>query len=134
MTEDAITRLLLGAAALTASGVSCLLVGSAALRLHGARVDVHDTDVVIEPAEQNLRSQPDRPGAGPKVTHPERSQPPRGCVPASRGTTLPSESEASKPSAGKIECLCAKRPTGRGRTTHKRPAAPDAGAHPDQDV
>lgn len=51
---------LLGAAAFAATGVSCLLVGSAALWLHGETgtdgeaIAVRDTDVVIEPSEDNL--------------------------------------------------------------------------------
>ena len=45
----------LAAAILTAEGVSFLLVGSAALWLHGEPVAVADADVVIEPVEQNLR-------------------------------------------------------------------------------
>jgi hypothetical protein len=42
------------AAILAAEGVSFILVGSAALRLHGEAVSVGDTDVVIEPGEANL--------------------------------------------------------------------------------
>lgn len=45
----------LAAAILAAEGVSLLLVGSAALWLHGEPISVADADVVIEPAEQNLR-------------------------------------------------------------------------------
>lgn len=44
----------LAAAVLTVKGVSCLLVGSAALRLHGTLMPVRDVDVVIEPGEQNI--------------------------------------------------------------------------------
>lgn len=44
----------LAAAILTAEGVSFLLVGSAALWLHGEPIPVADADVVIEPAEENL--------------------------------------------------------------------------------
>jgi hypothetical protein len=45
----------LAAAILTVEGVSFLLVGSAALWLHGEPVTVADADLVIEPGEQNLR-------------------------------------------------------------------------------
>lgn len=45
----------LAAAILAAEGVSFLLVGSAALWLHGEAISVADADVVIEPAEENLR-------------------------------------------------------------------------------
>jgi hypothetical protein len=45
----------LAAAVLTVKSVSCLLVGSAALRLQGAVIPVGDADVVIEPSEQNIR-------------------------------------------------------------------------------
>jgi len=44
----------LAAAILAAEGVSFLLVGSAALWLHGEAISVADADVVIEPAEANL--------------------------------------------------------------------------------
>jgi hypothetical protein len=44
----------LAAAVLAAEGVSFLLVGSAALRLHGEPVTVADADAVIEPEQQNL--------------------------------------------------------------------------------
>jgi hypothetical protein len=44
----------LAAGILAAEGVSFLLVGSAALWLHGAPIPVGDADVVIEPAEENL--------------------------------------------------------------------------------
>jgi hypothetical protein len=44
----------LAAAILAAEGVSFLLVGSAALWLHGEPITVGDADVVIEPGEQNL--------------------------------------------------------------------------------
>lgn len=44
----------LAAAVLAAEGVSFLLVGSAALWLHGEPIAVGDADVVIEPGEQNL--------------------------------------------------------------------------------
>jgi hypothetical protein len=46
---------LLSAAVVSASGVSCLLVGSGALRLRGEPITVHDADLVIEPGEPNLR-------------------------------------------------------------------------------
>jgi hypothetical protein len=46
---------LLAAAILTAEGVSFLLVGSAALWLHGEPIAVGDADVVIEPGERSLR-------------------------------------------------------------------------------
>lgn len=46
---------MLAAAILAAEGVSFLLVGSAALWLHGVPIPVGDADVVIEPAEENLR-------------------------------------------------------------------------------
>lgn len=45
----------LAAAVLAAEGVSFVLVGSAALWLRGEIGSVGDADVVIEPAEQNLR-------------------------------------------------------------------------------
>jgi hypothetical protein len=45
----------LAAAILAAERVSCLLVGSAALWLHGEPIEVGDTDAVIEPGEQNAR-------------------------------------------------------------------------------
>jgi len=45
----------LAAAVLVAEGVSFVLVGSAALWLHGQPVPVGDADVVIEPDGQNLR-------------------------------------------------------------------------------
>jgi hypothetical protein len=45
----------LGAAILAAEHVSFLLVGSAALWLHGEQIAVGDADVVIEPGEQNAR-------------------------------------------------------------------------------
>jgi hypothetical protein len=45
----------LAAAVLAAEGVSFLLVGSAALWLHGQPIPVADADVVIEPGGQNLR-------------------------------------------------------------------------------
>jgi hypothetical protein len=45
----------LAAAVLAAEEVSFLLVGSAALWLHGEPVTVADADVVVEPGEQNLR-------------------------------------------------------------------------------
>jgi len=44
----------LAAAILAAEGVSLVLVGSAALWLHGETISVGDADVVIEPAEENL--------------------------------------------------------------------------------
>ena len=44
----------LAAAVLAAEGVSFLLVGSAALWLHGEPVTPADTDAVIEPGEHNL--------------------------------------------------------------------------------
>jgi hypothetical protein len=44
----------LAAGILAAEGVSFLLVGSAALWLHGEPIPVGDADVVIEPAEENL--------------------------------------------------------------------------------
>jgi hypothetical protein len=43
------------AAVLAAEQVSFVLVGSAALRLRGEHIDVGDVDVVIEPADPNLR-------------------------------------------------------------------------------
>lgn len=43
------------AAVLASEGVSFVLVGSAALQLRGADVEVHDADVVVEPTEDNLR-------------------------------------------------------------------------------
>lgn len=46
----------LAAAVLAAEGVSFLLVGSAALWLHGQPIPVADADVVIEPGGQNLRA------------------------------------------------------------------------------
>ena len=46
---------MLAAAILAAEGVSFLLVGSAAMWLHGEPVPVGDADVVVEPAEENLR-------------------------------------------------------------------------------
>jgi hypothetical protein len=46
---------LLGAAVMAASGVSCLLVGSGALWLRGEPIAVRDADLVIEPGEPNLR-------------------------------------------------------------------------------
>ena len=45
---------MLAAGVLAAEGVSFLLVGSAALWLHGEPIPVGDADVVIEPAEENL--------------------------------------------------------------------------------
>jgi hypothetical protein len=45
----------LAAAILAAESVSFVLVGSAALWLHGEAISVADADVVIEPAEENLR-------------------------------------------------------------------------------
>ena len=45
---------MLAAGILAAEGVSFLLVGSAALWLHGEPIPVGDADVVIEPAEENL--------------------------------------------------------------------------------
>jgi hypothetical protein len=64
----------LAAAILAAEGVSFLLVGSAALWLHGEAISVADADVVIEPAEENLRRLGDalaelalRPGEVPRV-------------------------------------------------------------------
>ena len=45
----------LAAAILAAEGVSFLLVGSAALWLHGEPIPVADADVVIDPGEPNLR-------------------------------------------------------------------------------
>jgi hypothetical protein len=45
----------LAAAVLAAEQVSGLLVGSAALWLHGEPVSVGDVDVVVEPGEANLR-------------------------------------------------------------------------------
>jgi len=45
----------LAAAVLAAEGVSFVLVGSAALWLHGEQIPVADADVVIEPGGQNLR-------------------------------------------------------------------------------
>lgn len=44
----------LAAGILAAERVSFLLVGSAALWLHGEPIPVGDVDVVIEPAEENL--------------------------------------------------------------------------------
>jgi hypothetical protein len=44
----------LAAAVLSAEGVSFLLVGSAALWLHGESIAVGDADAVIEPGEPNL--------------------------------------------------------------------------------
>ena len=46
---------MLAAAILAAEEVSFLLVGSAALWLHGEPVPVGDADVVVEPAEENLQ-------------------------------------------------------------------------------
>ena len=46
---------MLAAAVLAAEEVSFLLVGSAALWLHGEKVTVADADVVIEPGEHNIR-------------------------------------------------------------------------------
>jgi len=64
----------LAAAVLAAEGVSFLLVGSAALWLHGEPIAVGDADVVVEPGEQNLRRLGDalawlalRPRAVPRV-------------------------------------------------------------------
>jgi hypothetical protein len=45
----------LASAVLAAEGVSFLLIGSAALWLHGQPIPVADADVVIEPGGQNLR-------------------------------------------------------------------------------
>ncbi len=45
---------MLAAGILAAEGVSFVLVGSAALWLHGEPVPVGDADVVIGPAEENL--------------------------------------------------------------------------------
>jgi hypothetical protein len=45
----------LAAAVLATTGVSFLLVGSAALWLRGESIPVGDADVVIEPGDQNLR-------------------------------------------------------------------------------
>jgi hypothetical protein len=45
----------LAAAVLAAENVSFLLVGSAALWLHGEIIGVADADAVIEPGERNLR-------------------------------------------------------------------------------
>jgi hypothetical protein len=45
----------LAAAVLAAEDVSFLLVGSAALWLHGEPIAVADADVVIEPGERNIR-------------------------------------------------------------------------------
>ncbi len=45
---------MLAAGVLAAEGVSFLLVGSAALWLHGEPIPAGDADVVIEPAEENL--------------------------------------------------------------------------------
>lgn len=45
---------LLGAAVVAASRVSCMLVGSGALWMRGEAIAVHDADLVIEPGEQNL--------------------------------------------------------------------------------
>jgi hypothetical protein len=45
----------LAAAVLAAEGVSFLLVGSAALWLHGQPIPVADADLVIEPSGRNLR-------------------------------------------------------------------------------
>jgi hypothetical protein len=45
----------LAAAVLAATGVSFVLVGSAALWLRGESVPVGDADVVIEPGEQNMQ-------------------------------------------------------------------------------
>lgn len=45
----------LAAAILAAEDVSFVLVGSAALWLHGEPITVADADVVVEPGEQNLR-------------------------------------------------------------------------------
>jgi hypothetical protein len=47
--------LVLAAAVIAADGVSCLLVGNAALWLHGEPVAVRDVDLVIEPGEANLQ-------------------------------------------------------------------------------
>jgi hypothetical protein len=93
--EDAIPRLLLGAAALTASGVSCLLIGSAALRAHGVPIDVHDTDVVIEPGERNLR----RLHAALAVI----ATRPRSVPPAWRMSSI--EIATVRTSYGKIDCM-----------------------------
>jgi hypothetical protein len=64
----------LAAAILTAEHVSFLLVGSAALWLHGEPIAVGDADVVIEPGERNVRRLSEaladmalRPGAVPPV-------------------------------------------------------------------
>ena len=46
---------MLAAAVLAADDVSGLLVGSAALGLHGEPVRVSDVDLVIEPGEANLQ-------------------------------------------------------------------------------
>jgi hypothetical protein len=45
----------LAAAVLATTGVSFLLVGSAALWLRGESIPVGDADVVIEPGEQNMQ-------------------------------------------------------------------------------
>ena len=64
----------LAAAILAAEGVSFVLVGSAALWLHGEAIPVGDADVVIEPAGENLRRLGDalaglalRPGEVPRA-------------------------------------------------------------------
>ncbi|MBO0770410.1 MAG: hypothetical protein J2P35_03020 [Actinobacteria bacterium] len=45
---------MLAAAVIAAEGVSFVLVGSAALWLHGEPISISDTDLVPEPSEPNL--------------------------------------------------------------------------------
>ena len=47
------------AAVLVAEGFGVVVVGSAALRLHGEAIEVHDLDVVVEPSTANLRVAPE---------------------------------------------------------------------------
>lgn len=92
-------QILLLAAVLAAEGVSFVLVGSAALYLHGDRVPVHDLDAVPEPSEANLAAL--RAALGVVIVC--------GTVPSLRSLAM-AETLSARTGYGTLDCLL-----GRGR-------------------
>jgi hypothetical protein len=90
----------LAAAVLATTGVSFVLVGSAALWLRGEPIPVGDADVVIEPGEQNLQRA--------RAALADMALRPRAVPQAARLATL--DIVTIMTSYGKIDCLL-----GRGR-------------------
>jgi len=85
----------LAAAVLAAEGVSFVLVGSAALWLHGEPVSVGDADVVPEPGERNLHRL--------REALTDMALRPRAVPPLRRFPLLHAASVAT--SYGRIDCL-----------------------------